>query len=311
MYLLLAISLAIRSQQTAKKSLNMISAIGRRPVIAAPMAAPRMACSLMGVSRTRRGPNCSSRPGVVLNTPPAAATSSPRKTTLGSRLISWAIPRVTASRYVMTVTSGPFGIYLVPPGVTAVGPHVRARQLEAGLGTSFGLLGGPVDRLAGVLVEFVQHRRVDAAAGQDRPVGRQRIPGQPLPDLRVGPVLARVGTRVAAVPVGERLDERRAAALPGPAERGLGHLVDRLHVVAVHHHRVEAVGGGPVRGGPRHRGHRADRGVLHVLVVLADEDHRQLPHGGQVERLVEGADVGGAVTEEADRDLTGAAVHGR
>jgi hypothetical protein len=35
---------------------------------------------------------------VVLNTPPAAATSSPRKTTLGSRLISWAIPRVTASR---------------------------------------------------------------------------------------------------------------------------------------------------------------------------------------------------------------------
>jgi hypothetical protein len=98
MYLILAISLAIRSQQTAKKSLNMISAIGRRPVIAAPTAAPRMACSLIGVSRTRSGPNCSSKPGVVLNTPPAAATSSPRKTTLGSRLISWAIPRVTASR---------------------------------------------------------------------------------------------------------------------------------------------------------------------------------------------------------------------
>ena len=98
MYLILAISLAIRSQQTAKKSLNMISAIGRRPVIAAPIAAPRMACSLIGVSRTRSGPNCSSKPGVVLNTPPAAATSSPRKTTLGSRRISWAIPRVTASR---------------------------------------------------------------------------------------------------------------------------------------------------------------------------------------------------------------------
>ena len=98
MYLLLAISLAIRSQQTAKKSLNMISAIGRRPVMAAPIAAPRMACSLIGVSRTRCGPNSSSRPGVVLNTPPAAATSSPRNTTLGSRRISWAIPRVTASR---------------------------------------------------------------------------------------------------------------------------------------------------------------------------------------------------------------------
>ena len=98
MYLLLAISLAIRSQQTAKKSLNMISAMGRRPVIAAPIAAPRMACSLIGVSRTRHGPNSSSRPGVALNTPPAAATSSPRKTTSGSRRISWAMPRETASR---------------------------------------------------------------------------------------------------------------------------------------------------------------------------------------------------------------------
>ena len=113
------------------------------------------------------------------------------------------------------------------------------------------------------------------------------------------------------MPVGERLDQGRAAAVPGPADRGLRHLVDRLHVVAVHHHRVETVGGGPVRGGPGHRGHRADRGVLHVLVVLADEDDRQLPHGGQVERLVEGADVGGAVAEEADRDLPGAAVQGR
>ncbi len=98
MYLILAISLAIRSQQTAKKSLNMISAIGRRPVIAAPTAAPRMACSLIGVSRTRSGPNSSSSPTVVLNTPPAAATSSPSNTTLGSRRISWAIPQATASR---------------------------------------------------------------------------------------------------------------------------------------------------------------------------------------------------------------------
>ena len=37
------------------KSENMISAIGFRPVIAAPMAAPRMACSEIGVSRTRNG----------------------------------------------------------------------------------------------------------------------------------------------------------------------------------------------------------------------------------------------------------------
>ena len=51
----------------------MISAIGFRPVIAAPIAAPRIACSEMGVSRTRRGPNFSRSPTVALNTPPAAA----------------------------------------------------------------------------------------------------------------------------------------------------------------------------------------------------------------------------------------------
>ena len=49
----------------------MISAIGFKPVIAAPMAAPRIACSAIGVSRTRNGPNFSSRPTVALNTPPA------------------------------------------------------------------------------------------------------------------------------------------------------------------------------------------------------------------------------------------------
>ncbi len=92
MYRLLAISLATMSQQTARKSENMISAITGIPVIAAPMAAPRIACSEMGVSRIRSGPNSSRSPTVVLNTPPAAAMSSPSITRLGSRRISWAMP---------------------------------------------------------------------------------------------------------------------------------------------------------------------------------------------------------------------------
>ena len=83
----------------------MISAMGKRPVIAAPMAAPMMACSEMGVSRTRLGPKRSNRPTVVLNTPPAAATSSPRKITRSSRSISCAIPAATASRYVNSATT--------------------------------------------------------------------------------------------------------------------------------------------------------------------------------------------------------------
>ena len=76
----------------------MISATGRMPVIAAPMAAPTIACSEIGVSQTRSGPNSANRPAVVLNTPPAAPMSSPRQTTRGSRRISRAMPSATASR---------------------------------------------------------------------------------------------------------------------------------------------------------------------------------------------------------------------
>ena len=52
-----------------------------------------------------------------------------------------------------------------------------------------------------------------------------------------------------------------------------------------------------------HGGHVADRRVLHVLVVLAHEHDRRLPDRGHVEGLVERADVGRPVTEEAGRDL--------
>ena len=98
MYRVFAIWFATMSQQVARKSENMSSAMGRSPVIAAPMATPTIASSEMGVSRTRSGPNRSSRPTVALKTPPAAATSSPMKYTVGSRSISWAIPSATASR---------------------------------------------------------------------------------------------------------------------------------------------------------------------------------------------------------------------
>ena len=47
------------------KSTYMISATGRRPVIAAPMAAPTMAGSEIGVSMTRVSPKASSRPLVT------------------------------------------------------------------------------------------------------------------------------------------------------------------------------------------------------------------------------------------------------
>ena len=76
----------------------MISATGRSPVIAAPRAAPTMACSEIGVSQTRSGPNSVNSPVVVLKTPSAAPMSSPRHTTVESVRISRAIPSATASR---------------------------------------------------------------------------------------------------------------------------------------------------------------------------------------------------------------------
>ena len=76
----------------------MISAIGFRPVIAAPMAAPRIACSEIGVSRTRIGPNCSSRPDRRLEHAAGAGDVLAEEHDVWSRSISCAMPRATASR---------------------------------------------------------------------------------------------------------------------------------------------------------------------------------------------------------------------
>ena len=107
-----------------------------------------------------------------------------------------------------------------------------------------------------------------------------------------------------AVTIRLRLDERRAAARARAIDDPHRGRVDRVGVVPVDDDRLQAVRGRAIGGRMLHRRHLADRRVLHVEVVLADEDHGQLPHDGQVERLVERADVRGAVAEEADDDLS-------
>ena len=78
------------------KSMNMISTTGFRPLSAAPTAAPAMAFSLIGVSRTRIGPKRSSRPRVALKEPPASAMSSPISTTRSSASMASARALLTA-----------------------------------------------------------------------------------------------------------------------------------------------------------------------------------------------------------------------
>jgi hypothetical protein len=113
---------------------------------------------------------------------------------------------------------------------------------------------------------------------------------------------------MAAVPVGDALDQRGAAAR---ARLGIGRgggAVDDVGVVAVEDDALEPVSRGAIGGGMLDRRHLADRRIFHIEIVLADEDHRQLPHCGEIQRLVEGADIGRAVAEEAYRHVAVALV---
>src|SRR5215813_5090153 len=91
---------------SVEKSPNMMSTMGRIPVIAAPTAIPVKPGSEIGVSRTRSVPNSSTSPVSTLNTVPASAMSSPQMKTRGSRRISSAIPSRTASASVSSRVSG-------------------------------------------------------------------------------------------------------------------------------------------------------------------------------------------------------------
>jgi len=81
-----------------RKSSYMTSTTGRMPMIAAPMPAPTMAASEIGVLRTRSGPNSASMPCVTPMEPPISAMSSPMMKTSGSRRIARERASRTASR---------------------------------------------------------------------------------------------------------------------------------------------------------------------------------------------------------------------
>src|SRR3954462_10794866 len=81
------------------KSSYMISATGRMPCIAAPIAVPASAISEIGVLRTRAGPNSASIPCVTPIEPPISAMSSPVMKTSSSSRIAVASASRTASRY--------------------------------------------------------------------------------------------------------------------------------------------------------------------------------------------------------------------
>ena len=76
----------------------MISTTGRMPCMAAPMPAPTIAISEIGVLRTRSGPNSATSPCVTPIEPPISAMSSPMMKTESSWRIAAASVSRTASR---------------------------------------------------------------------------------------------------------------------------------------------------------------------------------------------------------------------
>ncbi len=109
---------------------------------------------------------------------------------------------------------------------------------------------------------------------------------------------------MAAVAIGLALDQRRAVAGPGPVGRLGDRRIHGLHVVAIHDHPRNAIR----RRSIGHMGHRRGHfvgAVLAVQVVLADKQNRQLPHRGEVDAFMEGADVGRSIAKGGRRHGAG------
>ena len=117
-----------------------------------------------------------------------------------------------------------------------------------------------------------------------------------------------VGRGVRAHPVGVRLDERRAVAVPRALQRGLRDGVRRQHVVAVDADAREAEAQRALV--ERDAGLALDRLGDGPLVVLAEEHDRGVVGRGEDERLVDVALRGGAVAEVGEHGRVALGVAG-
>ena len=183
-------------------------------------------------------------------------------------------------------------------------------EAASGGGAGLRLLGRAIDRRQRLGVDPVQH----AGAPRRSPTRRSRYIGigsraEPLGSTSSsGRYFAGSARRVAAVAVRHRPRRATDPRRPGPDRRRAA-AVACTASASLPSTRIDSRPYADARSaaGCSTAVTVADRRVLHVEVVLADEDDRQLPDRGEVQRLVERADVRGPVAEEADRDLPGAA----
>src|SRR6266478_6510754 len=291
------------------KPVNWISATGRKPCAASPTESPAMAFSASGVSSTRSGPKRCKRPSVARNTPPSAATSSPRTRTSQSSAMARASAILTAwTRLISDIAislplAGECGSALLGEilGHRVVG-EVEDRLRALGRDRQIGL-HCLIDRSCylgeqSFLVGFGPNPAADEIVSQPR----DRIFGPMRAHIGIAAVAARIiGGSVVAQPIGQRLDQRWPAA-GLRLDNGTAHrLTHRDDVVAVDLLALDAGGDSLLREGLR-GGLLGERERDRPAVVVDDEDQRQTPHSGDVERLGNIALRGGAVPKGTDRD---------
>src|SRR6056297_136390 len=283
---------------SVRKSPNIRSTTGLRPVIAAPTPMPVKPGSEMGVSITRSVPNSSTRPARTLNGVPASATSSPRISTRSSRRISSASASFTAFEKLITRVR-----------VATSGVDMLVDLALVGVGRVQGEGHGGLGLVADLALDRLELGRVDVELA-DEPRGEQRdrialraprllfVLAAVVGAVDVADVVAVVAVRVAQ-------QERRSLAAAGAAHELGGGGTDGAEVLAVDVLDVDAERARAVED--RAGGDLVVVGVLVVHVVLAHVHDRQLPELRHVHHFVQQALAQRALAEEADGDVAVAA----
>src|SRR5690242_8523952 len=168
------------------KSMIMISATGSSPSIAAPMAAPTIAASEMGVSSTRSWPYFVDSPAVGPDAP-GSAMSSPRRNTRSSAASAASSARLRASRIVICFSS----MLVSSDGVAdGAGVHVFVEFVDSRGGGTHHCLQGVLDGRECVVLDTGQllvgaDAALDEMLAEPRDgIGRHRLLELLLGDVR-------------------------------------------------------------------------------------------------------------------------------
>src|SRR5580700_3273584 len=277
---------------SVRKSPNMMSTTGRKPVMAAPTPIPVKPASEIGVSITRSAPNSSTSPDKTLNGVPASATSSPKMQTRESRRISSARASRTACANVssLVATSGIHVlVHLIGSGIRR-GNRKFHRRLHLRAYFVFNRL-----QLRGIRDFLFDHPRREILDGIA--LGLPHL----LFLLRAVVFPVDVPDVMPGIAIGIAKQERRAFTLARAVHQFLRSGMHCPHILSIRALRVHPKRSSTSKNVPR--GRLRIMRVLGIKIVLANVNHRQLPKRRQVHHFVENALPQRAFPKKTDRDL--------